>query len=305
MQYSYPESIHESLQQPETNWEFPIAPTGTRMALATSIPHSFGPCAWSGNQFGCNPFSPWALVGKGGLCWARRDGGGVSPGLVIAAPSARAFLCAKPWGAKGDWGYGGKGLGKKVRRERDGGCGERRWLLATLESPWSKKYLMCGQFPSLWMTMRWWGLSLEPQWCWPTLEQWGHVEQQDLCGVDGLMIGWASLASSSYLTLRQEGWGLLSVPLSLGTCLRNGKGQWDNPFVTLLTGSHLHTYFLMSKQLPKPLCALLGAITPLLPRDIPLPSHQAVAAVISRYQRQTLSCSSQEAKKKPCLVFLS
>lgn len=193
------------------------------MALAISIPRSFGPCAWSGNQFGCNPFSPRALVGKGGLCWARRDGGGVSPGLVIAAPSARAFLCAKPWGAKGDWGYKGKGLGKKVRREWDGGCGERRWLLAALESPWRKKYLMCGQFPSLWMTMRWWGLSLEPQRCWPTLEQWGHVQQQDLCGVDRLMMGWASLASSSYLTLRQEGWGLLSIPLALGTWERGNE----------------------------------------------------------------------------------
>lgn len=90
-----------------------------------------------------------------------------------------------------------------------------------------------------------------------------------------------------------------------GACLRNGKGAVRQPFChTLLTGSHSCTYLLMSKQLPKPLCALLGAITPLLPRDIPLPSHQAAAAVISRYQRQTLSCSSQGAKI-PCLVLLN
>lgn len=99
---SCPKNAHESPQHPETSCEFPIALTGTRGDLATPIPASFGPFAWSGNQFGHKHFSPQLYLGREGSA----EPSGMMAGCLQISHS---HPLSKSQEAEGNWGCGGKG----------------------------------------------------------------------------------------------------------------------------------------------------------------------------------------------------
>lgn len=70
-------------------------------------------------------------------------------------------------------------------------------------------------------------MSLEPQWCWPTLEQQGHARQWDLCGVGGL-----TSISGQLILPHLEAGGVRAASKhlpALGACLGSRKGAVRHP----------------------------------------------------------------------------
>lgn len=145
---------------------FPLHSLEPEGALATPIPDSFGPFAWSGNQFGHKHFSPQLCLGREGFA---------EPSRMVAGclQISHSRPLSKSHEAEGNWGWGRKGLGKAGGRaegaeERDSGCmhGWRAlslrgksavWLISLSVDDHKRVRIILGAT------------------CWPTPEQWGHV----------------------------------------------------------------------------------------------------------------------------------